>query len=209
MLKYDAFTVKSIGEFIVREYVLEKDIKLIIINSGNGNLNSAIATQILIDHFQPDCIAHYGLAFALDSESIGKIFIVNDVIHYNYNATVIGEYPGSMSPLISIDGRNIEWRDAPFSQVNCTVCMSGDTLIRTTTQNSYVKTIYRDAKIADMSSAGVAMACTRANIPCLIVKLAEEANFFYGYDEYEGLYQVKANECFAYLIKIIHWLFSS
>ncbi|MFA5659367.1 MAG: 5'-methylthioadenosine/adenosylhomocysteine nucleosidase, partial [Oscillospiraceae bacterium] len=76
-------------------YVNELDSKKIVnVCCGVAKVNSAIATQILIDKFGVECVINTGIAGGMDS-SVGvcDIVVANEVMHHDVTTRFLENYP--------------------------------------------------------------------------------------------------------------------
>lgn len=69
----------------------------VVVRSGIGKVNAAVCTQILVDHFQVDCVINTGIAGSLNAAiDIGDIVISSDVVHHDMDAVNFGYAPGQI-----------------------------------------------------------------------------------------------------------------
>lgn len=68
---------------------------VVIVRSGIGKVNAAMAAQILISEFKVDYIINTGVAGGLKREvNVGDIVISSDAIEYDFDTTAFGYKPG-------------------------------------------------------------------------------------------------------------------
>src|SRR5690606_220 len=85
---------------------------VILVKSGIGKVNAAIATTLLIQQYDPDVVLNTGSAggFA-ESLEVGTIVISDEVRHHDVDATAfgyeIGQVPG-MPPSYQSDSRLVQ-----------------------------------------------------------------------------------------------------
>lgn len=65
---------------------------MVLVKSGIGKVNAALCTQILIDHFNVDCVINVGVAGAVYKQlSIGDIVISEDAVQHDMDTSVFGD----------------------------------------------------------------------------------------------------------------------
>jgi len=75
---------------------------VVIFRSGEGKVNSAMATTIAIGEFNVEQIIFTGVAGSVKNEiNIADIVISTDLVHHDYDTTVFGNAPGLNTSTIS------------------------------------------------------------------------------------------------------------
>ena len=70
--------------------LLEKEV--VIVNSGIGKVNAALAAQVLVDLFDVDAIINSGVAGAISNRlSIGDIVLSEDAVQHDMDASYFGD----------------------------------------------------------------------------------------------------------------------
>jgi len=78
-------------EFYINEY---KGKKIVNVCCGVAKVNSAIATQILIDKFEVDCIINTGIAGGMNTDvKVCDIVIADAVMHHDVTIRFLENYP--------------------------------------------------------------------------------------------------------------------
>ncbi|WP_028401455.1 5'-methylthioadenosine/adenosylhomocysteine nucleosidase [Ectobacillus panaciterrae] len=71
------------------------DIDIVLVRSGIGKVNSAVAAQILITLYKTNFLINSGVAGALNPElKVGQILISKDSVQHDVDQTAIGQPPG-------------------------------------------------------------------------------------------------------------------
>src|SRR5690625_7906901 len=74
-----------------------KEKELILLRSGIGKVNAAMATTILHERYQPNVVINTGSAGGLDPQlSIGDIIISDRVVHHDVDATAFDYEDGQV-----------------------------------------------------------------------------------------------------------------
>jgi nucleoside phosphorylase len=128
---------------------------IILIITGIGMENSAIATQTLLLNYDVDIILNFGYAGS-NVLRIGTIVSPNKVYNSDFDLTVMGyeKYKIPNTQDLVLD---------EISQYENYPCYSANHFIITSDENEPV--------IYDMELHGIAMACNRNNIPLLSIKV--------------------------------------
>ena len=143
------------------------DVTLIL--SGVGEIQSAMAASILITKYNVERIINYGYAGATCNElESGDLVNVTSVVHCDMDLTVFGNLPGQYDKHDRVDFPADEKYFSDLGLPEKKLSSSDrfldpgkerDTLSETFGQN-----------ISDMEGAGIAVVCTKANIPFSILK---------------------------------------
>ena len=88
--------IKNIGGIEFYSGTLQgKDV--VLLKSGVGKVNSAMATDILIREFKADKIIFTGVAGAVNNKlNVGDVVISVDLVEHDFDTTAFGEKPGNV-----------------------------------------------------------------------------------------------------------------
>lgn len=209
--KYRSYRTR--GGRSVYEIQLSDRTNLYVAHCRIGEIDAAAATQFLIDTYPLDFVAHFGLATDLDPENKneGKIFLVEDVVHFGLNISGcglgdIGEYPEDSSPLISLDGRNISWpKSREITEPLRCICASSDEFIVDPKKKEWLRKKFK-AEISDIDSAGVVVTCRNNSISSLILKIATNNSYYDGRNNSPEYLERCGDRCFKVLEFILSYL---
>ncbi|MGI6701956.1 MAG: 5'-methylthioadenosine/S-adenosylhomocysteine nucleosidase [Christensenellales bacterium] len=150
--------------------------KIILINSGIGEISAAAATMLLIDRYKVRTIINFGLSGALKSGiKLNDMLIVKDIVHYDFDISAFcdnlkGAYPGYDTAFFETDKELRELADrAAGTVLNKVRIASGDKFIASSETKERLISDF-DADICDMEAAGIAITAARAEIPVLFIK---------------------------------------
>ncbi|MCK0202195.1 5'-methylthioadenosine/S-adenosylhomocysteine nucleosidase, partial [Ornithobacterium rhinotracheale] len=73
--------------------------EIIVVLSGVGKVSAAVATTLLIDHYQPDLIINTGTAGGLQNVRVGDIILATEVRHHDVDLTGFGYELGQQSQM--------------------------------------------------------------------------------------------------------------
>ena len=137
--------------------VFQNDHILLII-SGVGKANAAMATGYSCDKYHPVCVCNLGAAGATDvSHSLGEIFHINKIVEYDRDELTTRK-PCIHNPDI-LNG----FQTATLSTSDMAVLAPDER-----------KKISMNADLIDMEGASVAQACRKFNTKCFIFKFVSD-----------------------------------
>lgn len=151
-------------------------IEVITALSGIGKVNSAVATALLIQKFNPDYIINTGSAGGLvPNLSIGDVAIADRLIYHDVDVTAFGYQPGQvpkMPPHYEPDDFLVKSLSTSKLEGNVTVgsILSGDSFIANDTKKSDIAKHFPEALVVDMESCSIAQTCYRFNKSFAIVR---------------------------------------
>lgn len=152
---------------------------VVLIRSGIGKVNAAVATTLLIKDFKPSCIINTGSAGGLKSDmEVGDIIISSEVFHHDFDLKPIGfkhgEVPGlpiffkSDSRLVSISKKVLgNSANARFSigQIG-----SGEFFVSSEQYVAETKKRFPNVVAIEMEGAAIAQVCYQFNVPFTVIR---------------------------------------
>lgn len=153
--------------------------EVILVKSGIGKVNAAIATTLLIQQFHPEVILNTGSAGGFkDSLEVGTIVISDEVRHHDVDATAfgyeVGQVPGMPSSFQS-DEKLIEIAKQAVEEVGehahaTGLIASGDVFMSDSARVELVKQQFPTMIAAEMEAAAVAQVCHQFNTPFVVIR---------------------------------------
>lgn len=162
------------GKKIYSGVFLDSDFVLII--SGIGKVNSAMATQLLVDRYPVDCIINFGVSGGKAGSGLeaGDMVLVSQVCQYDFDLSEIDNVSiGYMQDydLIYYPTAYANYRGNAFRLKKCA---SGD---RFTRDSHWLETIASlGGEIADMECGAIAQVSFANKIPVYILKLISDVD---------------------------------
>lgn len=146
--------------------------------SGIGKVNAAIATTLLIQHFQVDAVINTGSAGALHSElSIGDVVLGKEIAHHDVDVTAFGYAHGQVPRLtarFASDDNLLQHAHAAAHAQQLSVhsgcIVSGDQFIHDDAVRQNIIAHFPDVWAVEMEAAAIAQTCTVLNTPFVIVR---------------------------------------
>ncbi len=168
---------RSFG-YNVYEYNL-KDVKLIVCESGAGEILAAGATEHLICKFNVEVIINFGVAGGLRKEmTLFKNCIVRRVVHYDYDISSagnfeIGQYISQKSKFIETSEQLAKDMIKINPELISVNCASGDKFVTEREKRINLANKFQ-CDICEMEAAGILIICKKNHIPCLLIKTVSD-----------------------------------
>src|SRR5690625_1126730 len=156
-----------------------KEKELILLRSGIGKVNAAMATTILHERYQPNVVINTGSAGGLDSQlSIGDIIISDRVVHHDVDATAFdyeyGQVPG-MPFYYESDPKLIKMVEQSIQEINKVKCQqgliaTGDSFIQEPEAMQAIQEKFPDVIAAEMEAVAIAQVCHQYETPFVVIR---------------------------------------
>ncbi|WP_017726550.1 5'-methylthioadenosine/adenosylhomocysteine nucleosidase [Halalkalibacterium ligniniphilum] len=174
------------ASFVFYEGIMHDQI-IVLVKSGVGKVNAAVATQILIDTYEVTHLIFTGVAGALDpSLEVGDIVISTSAMQHDLDASPLGFKQGEVpmfersSDFLADESLVNLAEQAAKKQSTHQVLkgriLSGDQFIA---NHNKVQELYQlfDGKCVEMEGAAVAHVATLSSIPFVIIRsISDKAN---------------------------------
>ncbi|MFD2657282.1 5'-methylthioadenosine/S-adenosylhomocysteine nucleosidase [Gracilibacillus thailandensis] len=152
---------------------------VVLLKSGIGKVNAAIATTILFERYQPDYVINTGSAggFHLDLE-VGDIVISTEVVHHDVDVTAFdykyGQVPG-LPALFQANPILIEKAMLAAKQLDGIEAMkglisTGDAFMQDEKKVQFVREKFPEMIAAEMEAAAIAQVCYQYSRPFVIIR---------------------------------------
>lgn len=184
--------------------IYEKDV--ILVQSNEGKVNSAICTQTLILNFDIDKIINVGVAGALsDKLNVGGIAISNSTVEYDQDTTALGYELGYTFGInkvyIECDSKMVkDIHDISSKSFNTCVgtILSSDKFVSDDILKCYLKKKFENVVAVDMETASISHVCKINNVPFCAIRAISDTTKAVEYREFiniavENLYKVIIN----------------
>ncbi|MBI5975777.1 5'-methylthioadenosine/S-adenosylhomocysteine nucleosidase [Staphylococcus canis] len=188
--------------------------EVVLIQSGIGKVNVAIATALLIQQYHPDYIINTGSAGALQGGlALGDVVISTEVSHHDADARAfgyqMGQIPG-MPARYQADNYLYQKVEEALHAIDAQIVegliVSGDSFIGTDVQRQAILEHFPEAIAAEMEAAAIAQTCYQFNVPFIITRAIsdladEEANMTF--DAFLTVASKSSSEMVMKLIKLL------
>lgn len=152
---------------------------VVLVRSGIGKVNAAIATTLLLEQFKPDYVLNTGSAggFAADLK-VGSVVISDEVVHHDVNVTAFGYELGQvpqLPPTFSSDVKLMEIAKEAVEELGehshgTGLIASSDTFMSDPTHVETVRQNFPEMIAAEMEAAAVAQVCHQFNTPFVVIR---------------------------------------
>lgn len=155
-----------------------QDRKVVLLKSGIGKVNAAMATTILHERFSPTHIINTGSAggFAENLE-VGDVVISTEVVHHDVDVTAFdyayGQVPGHPATytadqnLIRKAQKAMQTIDVNYEEG---IIATGDTFMEDPDRVAFVRGKFPTMIASEMEAAAVAQVCYLYNKPFVIIR---------------------------------------
>lgn len=152
--------------------------EVVLLKSGIGKVNAAMATTILHERFNPDYVINTGSAggFSEDLE-IGDIVVSSQVVHHDVDVTAFdyayGQVPG-MPAMFAADSKLVSLTTNAVRSLDVTskegIIATADTFMAEPNHVKRIKEKFPAMIAAEMEAAAVAQVCFQYNKPFVIIR---------------------------------------
>ncbi|NYF24959.1 5'-methylthioadenosine/S-adenosylhomocysteine nucleosidase [Sporosarcina sp. JAI121] len=153
--------------------------EVVLVKSGIGKVNAAIATTLLLHNFKPDAVLNTGSAGGFhESLEVGTVVISNEVRHHDVDVTAfgyeLGQVPGQPAAY-SADLKLVDTARAAVEEIGehahaTGLIASGDTFMSDATHVGKVKEQFPLMIAAEMEASAVAQVCHQFGVPFVVIR---------------------------------------
>jgi len=153
--------------------------QLILLLSGIGKVNAAVAASLLIDRYEPDVVLNTGVAGAFSKElKTGDIVISTEVCHHDVDVSSFGRKIGQVprmplsyfpDPHLLSEAQSISSPNSS-NAVRAGLIVSGDVFVQEARIAERIKQNFPSALATEMEGAAIAQTCHIFNTPFLIIR---------------------------------------
>ena len=155
------------------------DVEIVLVQSGIGKVASAVATTLLVSHYNPDCVINTGSAGGFDKElEVGDVVISSEVRHHDVDVTAfnyeIGQVP-NMPAAFEAHPTLIEAAQTSVSQVSDVkvktgLITTGDTFMCQPEAIDKARENFPAMMACEMEGAAIAQACHQMGVPFVVIR---------------------------------------
>ena len=169
--------VKTIAHVEITKGLLNGT-SVVLLRSGIGKVNVAIATTLLFEHFDIEAVINTGSAGGLHPEAnIGDVVISDGAIYHDVDVTgfnyAYGQVPG-MPAIFTPDATLVEKAKTVLEKSNKTYWMgqigTGDSFINRPDQMELIKKNCPNVVAIEMEATAVAQVCHQYQKPFIILR---------------------------------------
>ncbi len=165
-----------------------QDQKVILLHSGVGKVNAAVATQLLIDHFGVDSVVLTGLAGSLVPHvNRGDVVISSSVVQHDIDLTAFGRRHGEipdLARLIEADAGLVHRvadaceavlaKEEPRRQMVVGTIATGDSFV---SDDDRIRWLQREfgAVAIEMEGGAVGQVCSMNHVPFVVIRVISDS----------------------------------
>lgn len=151
---------------------------VVLLQSGIGKVNAAMATTILHEQFKPTHIINTGSAGGFkDDLNVGDIVISKEVVHHDVDVTAFdyayGQVPG-LPATYKANDTLIELTKTILKNVNIKteigVIATGDSFMSDAKRVAFIKQKFPNMLAAEMEAAAIAQVCHQYKTPFVVIR---------------------------------------
>lgn len=151
---------------------------IVLLKSGIGKVNAAMATTIMHECFSPSYVINTGSAGGFSNElEVGSIVISSHVVHHDVDVTSFdyeyGQVP-QMPPMFLADETLIEIASETLKELAVPsaigIIATGDSFMSEPDRINFVKEKFPTLLAAEMEAAAVAQVCYQYKKPFVIIR---------------------------------------
>lgn len=151
---------------------------VVLLESGIGKVNVAIATTLLLERFHINLVINTGSAGGIMTDAqVGDVVISEKVVYHDVDVTGFGYAAGQIPGLpgsFSSDARLVKLVETVLAQSGVRyfkgLIATGDAFIHRVEQLACVRANFNTAVALEMEAAAVAHVCHVAKVPFVVVR---------------------------------------
>lgn len=152
--------------------------QVVLLKSGIGKVNAAMATSILMERFAPNLVINTGSAGGFSSKlEVGDIVVSSEVVHHDVDVTAFdyqyGQVPG-MPPTFKADATLINEAIAAVNELDVNgevgLIATGDSFMEDPQRVQAVREKFSDMIACEMEAAAVAQVCHNYHCPFVVIR---------------------------------------
>ncbi|MCJ7841797.1 5'-methylthioadenosine/S-adenosylhomocysteine nucleosidase [Lederbergia sp. NSJ-179] len=153
--------------------------EVILLKSGIGKVNAAMATTILLEKFRPDVVINTGSAGGYHPDlQIGDLVISTEVRHHDVDATIFGYEYGQvpqMPPAFKADPFLVEKTEEAAKTLEGVravkgLIATGDSFMNDPTRAEFVRQQFKELYAVEMEGAAIAQVAWQFDVPFVIIR---------------------------------------
>lgn len=153
--------------------------EVVLVRSGIGKVNAAIATTLLLEMYKPEVVLNTGSAGGfLETLDVGSVVISDEVCHHDVDVTAFGYAYGQVPQLpatFSSDERLIQLAKEAVAAIGqhtyaTGLIASSDSFMSDPVRVEKVRELFPSMIAAEMEAAAVAQVCHQFETPFVVIR---------------------------------------
>jgi len=155
-----------------------RETDVVLLKSGIGKVNAAMATTILMEKFQPNYVINTGSAGGFSPTlQVGDIVISEEVVHHDVDATAFNYAYGQVPQMPHTYKANSYLLEKTKEVVQTIglhyevgLVATGDSFMADEKRIAAVKTLFPQMLAAEMEGAAIGQVCYQYDVPFIIIR---------------------------------------
>lgn len=188
---------------------------VVLLKSGIGKVNAAMATTILHEKYKPSYVINTGSAggFAKELE-VGDLVISTEVTYHDVDVTAFnydyGQIPGSPARYRA-DEKLVELALQETKQLDKTqaskgLIATGDSFMQDETRVHFVRNKFPSMIAAEMEAAAIAQVCSKYETPFVIIRALSDIAGKESSISFDSFLKIAATNSASLIIKMVNKL---
>ncbi len=153
--------------------------EVVLVRSGIGKVNAAIATTLLLEMYQPDVVLNTGSAGGFSQTlEVGSVVISSEVVHHDVDVTAFGYVHGQvpqLPPTFIADENLIKLSKEAVEELGAHtydtgLIASSDSFMSDVAHVERVRELFPAMIAAEMEAAAVAQVCHQFETPFVVIR---------------------------------------
>lgn len=176
-------TVSTVANQTFYNGIIDK-VEVVLVKSGIGKVNAAIATTLLIEKYNAEVVINTGSAGGIGKElKVGDLVVSTELSYNDADARIFGYDFGQVPQMpsrykadsdlinkISKAADKMEWL------INKGLIVTGDSFIANSDKISDIKGNFPEALVTEMEGAAVAQTCYQFGVPVVVVRALSDTS---------------------------------
>ncbi|MCF6138030.1 5'-methylthioadenosine/S-adenosylhomocysteine nucleosidase [Pseudalkalibacillus berkeleyi] len=155
------------------------DQEVVLLRSGIGKVNAAIATTLLNQLYKPDYVINTGSAGGFNPElNVGDVVISSEIRHHDVDVTAFGYEYGQVPQLPAFympDALLVQIAEESAKEVTDMkivkgLIASGDSFMNDAVRVKDIRGKFPELHAAEMEAAAIAQVCHQFNVPFVVIR---------------------------------------
>lgn len=154
-------------------------VEVVLLKSGIGKVNAAMATAILLEKYQPTAIINTGSAGGYSPQlKVGDAVISSAVVHHDVDVTAFGYEYGQVPQLpatFKADEKLVEVAEEAAKSIEGFavaqgLIATGDSFMHDPTRVEFVRNKFKDLQAVEMEAAAIAQVAYQFGTPFVVIR---------------------------------------
>lgn len=190
---------------------------VVLLKSGIGKVNAAMATTIMHEQFSPDYVINTGSAGGFSpSLNVGDVIISSEVVQHDVDVTAFGydygQVPG-LPTMFQADKHLIELAETVIESLNIHtetgIIATGDTFMHDPEKVAAVRKLFPTMLAAEMEAGAIAQVCHQYDKPFVVIRALSDIAGKESSQTFDEFLTVAAKNAATMIINMIEKLPSS